>query len=334
MLNTNTIGSDCVIPSTVIMGKNICIHNNVIISPDAILYNNIEEINSINKLLNIGLTAMRSNEYFHDLLIYKQYSYINFNNFKNYGFSFLPSGSINSIRYSNFEFKKNNTNNLLETRVISSDSRVNIIGVALPKYSIFNKSTILQCTRVKNTYNLDNIPKNSYKVFLKKIKQMLLNNNNNKIITYWIFNKNKDVFVEVQTGKVSVYTRKDQERSKQNLYNESIGVILTPNQKVAYSANEERLLKSIVDQPVALVNLPLKDFIFDEKPVSEVFYLLEKMYGITVIYDFNVMGNCYLTANLTDESLFKKLDLICKITHSTYEKTDAQIIIHSEGCLK
>lgn len=146
--------------------------------------------------------------------------------------------------------------------------------------------------------------------------------------------KNKDVFVEVQTGKVSVYTRKDQERSKQNLFNESIGVILTPNQKVAYSTNEERLLKSIVDQPVALVNLPLKDFIFDEKPVSEVFYLLEKMYGITVIYDFNVMENCYLTANLTDESLFKKLDLICKITHSTYEKTDAQIIIHSEGCLK
>lgn len=161
----------------------------------AILYNNIEEINSINKLLNIGLSAMRSNEYFHDLLIYKQYSYINFNNFKNYGFSFLPSGSINSIRYSNFEFKKTNINNLIETRVITSDSRVNVVGVALPKYSIFNKNTIIQCFKVKNTYNLDNIPKNSYKVFLKKIKQMLLNNNNNKIITYWIFNKNKDVFV-------------------------------------------------------------------------------------------------------------------------------------------
>jgi hypothetical protein len=161
----------------------------------AVLYNNIEEIHSINKLLNIGLTAMRSNEYFHDLLIYKQYAYINFNNFKNYGFSFLPYESINSIRYSNFEFKKTNLNNLLETRVLTSDSRVNVVGIALPKYSIFNKNTIIQCTKVKNTYNLDNIPKNSYKVFIKKIKNMLLNNNNNKILTYWIFNKNKDVFV-------------------------------------------------------------------------------------------------------------------------------------------
>jgi hypothetical protein len=165
-----------------------------LINRKAVLYNSIEEINSINKLLNIGLTAMRSNEYFHDLLIYKQYPYINFNNFKNYGFSFLSSESINSIRYSNFEFKKINLNNFLETRIISSDSRVNIIGVALPKYSIFNKSTIIQCTKVKNTYNLDNIQKKSYKYVIKKIKEMLLNNVDNKIIIYWIFNKNKDIF--------------------------------------------------------------------------------------------------------------------------------------------
>jgi hypothetical protein len=161
----------------------------------AILYNNIDEINSINKLLNMDLTAMRSNEYFQDLLLYKQYSYINFNNFKNYGFSFLPSGTINSIRYSNFEFKKTNTNNLLETRVLTSDSRVNVVGIALPKYSIFNKNTIIQCTKIKNTYNLDNIPKQTNKVVLIKIKQMLLNNSDNKAISYFIFNKNKDVYV-------------------------------------------------------------------------------------------------------------------------------------------
>lgn len=73
--------------------------------------------------------------------------------------------------------------------------------------------------------------------------------------------KNRNVSVEVKTGKVSVYTRKDQERAKQNLYKESVGVVLTPNQKVDYSTQEERLLKSIVEQPVALINLPLTDFI-------------------------------------------------------------------------
>jgi CRISPR/Cas system-associated exonuclease Cas4 (RecB family) len=146
--------------------------------------------------------------------------------------------------------------------------------------------------------------------------------------------KNKNVSVEVKTGKVSVYTRKDQERAKQNLFKESVGVVLTPNQKVDYSTDEARLLKSIIEKPVALIDLPPTDFIFDEKPVAEAFSLLEKMYGITVIFDNKAMEQCYITANLSNESLFKKLDLICKITHATYEKTDAQIIIHSEGCLK
>jgi hypothetical protein len=160
----------------------------------AILYNNVEEIISINKLLNIGLSATRSNEYFQDLLIYREYSYINFNNFKNYGFSFLPCHSINAIRYSNFEFKKINMNNFLETRVLSINNRVNVVGVALPKNNLFNTNSVLQCTIIKNTYDLDNIKKNKYEVILKLIKKMLLNNINYKKLSYWIFDKNKDVF--------------------------------------------------------------------------------------------------------------------------------------------
>jgi hypothetical protein len=161
----------------------------------AILYNNTEEINSINKLLNIGLSATRSNEYFQDLLIYREYSYINFNNFKNYGFSFLPCNSINAIRYSNFEFKKINMNNSLETRVLSINNRVNVVGIALPKNNLFSTNSVLQCTKIKNTYNLDNIKQNKYKVILKLIKKMLLNNINYNKLSYWIFDKNKDIFI-------------------------------------------------------------------------------------------------------------------------------------------
>lgn len=176
----------------------------------AILYNTIEEINSINKIFNSGDNAIKNNEYLQDLLIYKNYSYINFNNFKNYGFSFLPINSINSIRYCNFEYKKmNNNNNLLETRVLTSYNRVNIVGIALPKYSIFNNKTIIQCNKIKNTYDLNDIEKNSYKVVLKKIKKMLLNNNDNKIITYWIFNKKKDIFITDTYNDINELTYED-----------------------------------------------------------------------------------------------------------------------------
>jgi transmembrane sensor len=139
----------------------------------------------------------------------------------------------------------------------------------------------------------------------------------------------KEAKVEVKTGKVSVYTRKDLRKAKQHVL---AGVVLTPNQQVAFLEPEERLLKSIVEVPEIIIEAPKQEFIFDEAPVSHVFNFLEKIYGLTVIYDAKTMESCYLTSNLTDESLFDKLDLICKITHSTYEMVDAQIIIHSRGC--
>ncbi len=146
------------------------------------------------------------------------------------------------------------------------------------------------------------------------------------------FENAKDVQVKVKTGRVSVYTRKDLEKVKETSNNIRAGVVLTPNQQVAYSKTDERLLKSIVESPEVIVEAPKKEFVFEETPIAEVFEFLEKIYGISVIYDAKNMEDCYLTANLTEESLFNKLDLICKITHSTYEMVDAQVIIHSKGC--
>lgn len=139
--------------------------------------------------------------------------------------------------------------------------------------------------------------------------------------------------VEVRTGRVSVYMRKDVKKTTQGtLKNEFDGVVLLPNQQAVFSNTEQRLLKSVVEKPVAL-RLPQKsDYLFDEAPIAQVFSLLEKTYGLTVIYDTATMKDCFLTANLAGESLFEKLDLICKITRSSYEMVDGQIVIHSKGC--
>lgn len=142
----------------------------------------------------------------------------------------------------------------------------------------------------------------------------------------------KEAKVEVKTGKVSVYTKKDLEKAQETQQHVMAGVVLTSNQQVAFLETEKRLLKSIVAVPQALVEAPKQEFIFDETPIAEVFDFLEKVYGLSLIYDAKNMETCYLTAHLSDESLFEKLDLICKITHSTYEMVDGQIIIHSRGC--
>ena len=139
--------------------------------------------------------------------------------------------------------------------------------------------------------------------------------------------------VEVRTGRVSVYMRKDVKKATQGtLKNKFDGIVLLPNQQAVFSNTEQRLLKSVVEHPVALRVPQKSDYVFDEAPISEVFSLLEDTYGLTVIYDAATTKDCFLTANLTGESLFEKLDLICKITRSSYEMVDGQIVIHSKGC--
>jgi len=146
------------------------------------------------------------------------------------------------------------------------------------------------------------------------------------------FDNEKDIKVEVRTGKVSVYSRKDIEKAKLQKNNALMGIILTPNQAIEYSVADARLLKSISKHPEILNTNSLPKFVFDEAPIAEVFATLEKAYGIQIIYDEKTMEKCYLTASLSDESLYEKLNLICKITRSSYEIIDAQVVIHSDGC--
>ncbi|QMW05479.1 FecR family protein [Spirosoma foliorum] len=138
--------------------------------------------------------------------------------------------------------------------------------------------------------------------------------------------------VEVRSGRVSVYTRKDIRAARRLQQNESVGVVLTANQQVDFIEKEDRLVKSIVAQPIVLQKIESRDYVFEEAPIDRVFNQLEKTYGLPVLYDPVTVKNCFITANLADESLFDKLNLICRISRATYEIVDGQIIIHSAGC--
>jgi transmembrane sensor len=138
--------------------------------------------------------------------------------------------------------------------------------------------------------------------------------------------------VQVKTGKVSVYTQKETERSEKQDYLLRAGVVLTPNQQVLFDTDDNRLTKSIVEEPVQITTVEKFNFKFEEVPLKDVLAILEKAYGISFNYDEKKIQNCYITANIEKESLYEKLNLICRITNSTYEVVDAQVIIFSKGC--
>jgi transmembrane sensor len=148
------------------------------------------------------------------------------------------------------------------------------------------------------------------------------------------FDNDKEVKVVVKTGKVSVFPMTKEALADERATEKLGGMILTPNQQITYAAKELRLTRSLIPDP-KLLELPIQrqSFEFKGTPISEVFETLEKSYGVKIIFDGEVMHNCYLTASLADEPLFEKINLICKTIGAEYEQMDASIIINSKGCL-
>lgn len=147
------------------------------------------------------------------------------------------------------------------------------------------------------------------------------------------FDSGQDVVVTVQHGQVNVY--QDQPLNQHNTSGRTLeGILVQPNQQVVFSRRNEQFTKKIVDKPAILQSDSLKNsaFVFDESPVAEAFELIKKVYGINIIYSAYDLAGCQLTASLTEESLFEKLDVITKSLGATYQVVDGEIIITAKGC--
>ncbi len=143
------------------------------------------------------------------------------------------------------------------------------------------------------------------------------------------FEKDKEVVVNVKSGKVSVYSQKTFRGQDPEIK----GVVLTPNQQVIFSKEDERLTRNLVEKPVILLtSQELQQFSFNDSAIEQIFSALKKAYGVEIIYDKEVMANCQLTTSLTNENLFEKLDIICAGIEAKYKVVDAQVIISSNGC--
>ncbi|WP_421829829.1 FecR family protein [Larkinella sp.] len=144
---------------------------------------------------------------------------------------------------------------------------------------------------------------------------------------------NRNITVSVRTGRVSVYSPTLATTARPKSDPETIGVVLTPNQQVTYLDLEHRLVKTLVEKPAVLVQkTELPTFTFQNAPISVLMTAIEKTYGVDVVYDEEVMGNCFITTSLEQEDLYDKLNIICKLLGASYKVIDAQIVISGPGC--
>jgi ferric-dicitrate binding protein FerR (iron transport regulator) len=145
------------------------------------------------------------------------------------------------------------------------------------------------------------------------------------------FPGDKKGMIMVRTGKVSVV--KSDKFSVADAKSKNLtGIVLTPNQKVIYDYDSKELKKVLVDTPLLVNNVVKEQFHFNATPISKVFAGLQQAYGITIIYDEDIMYSCSLSATLGTESFYDKLDMICKTINATYVIMDGNIVITSKGC--
>ncbi|WP_026993975.1 FecR family protein [Flectobacillus major] len=142
----------------------------------------------------------------------------------------------------------------------------------------------------------------------------------------------KDIIVRVKTGKVSVLAVANDKQADNHTGPYQVeGVLLLPNQQAILVREETRLVKSLVENP-ELLKSAKPSFVFTDTSVVEVLKALEKGYGIEIVFDEDALKSCQYTGDLSRESLYEKLDVICKSIEANYQILDTSIVVSSKGC--
>jgi transmembrane sensor len=138
-----------------------------------------------------------------------------------------------------------------------------------------------------------------------------------------------EVKVLVRTGRVAVTPIKSKNAASENTKE----LLLIPNQQALFSTRDNAILKTIIDFPDEIKKIKKEEVLsFENRPITEVFEILEKVYGVPIIYDRTAMAKCLLHVEFTNESLFQKLDIITQTIGGSYTVTDGQVMISGNGC--
>ncbi len=140
--------------------------------------------------------------------------------------------------------------------------------------------------------------------------------------------------VAVITGKVVVEKAQGTDRGNTDIVENK--VVLKPNEKVTFFRNSEHYITGLVDNPIMIEKTDEftqpEAFDFDEIPLSQILEKLERAYGVSIaVSDDSILG-CQITADLSSDNLYGKMELICAIMNAKYEITGNTILLSGGVC--
>jgi hypothetical protein len=141
----------------------------------------------------------------------------------------------------------------------------------------------------------------------------------------------KEFKVLVRTGKVGVYHQTN--RFRTNSVKQINTIILTPDQQIVFNRKDGNIVKVSPDTSLLSANKRLtRGFNFSNVPLGDVIQSLKTAYGVKITYSQKNMGNCELTARLSNQPLFDKINAICQALDASFVMRGDTIIINGKGC--
>ena len=141
--------------------------------------------------------------------------------------------------------------------------------------------------------------------------------------------QNQPAIVSVRTGQVAVYTRR---AFAQASHQPRAALLLMPNQQATFDKTADRLTKKLVAQPLPIPTRLPNALNFENRPVTEVIAELERIYGVRIVCDHELLSQCRVTVLLENEPLFDQLSLLCKLIDGHYQIADTTIVLTASGC--
>ena len=133
----------------------------------------------------------------------------------------------------------------------------------------------------------------------------------------------ENIEVVVLTGKVSLTSVTDKQ-----------GVIVLPNEKAIYNGKHKQLAKEVTisEEKESAVTGTAYSMNFEDTQMKEIITRIEGKFDVQVSTSDPKLGNCMITADFTDQSLDRTLNMISQALGLDYEIKDKTIILRGAGC--
>ncbi|MGC1243143.1 MAG: FecR family protein [Chryseosolibacter sp.] len=132
-----------------------------------------------------------------------------------------------------------------------------------------------------------------------------------------------DIEVLVLTGKVALYSK-----------GRSDSLIVLPNEKAVYHSAQNRMTKVVVkeNEKIAKTAGTQYSMRFNATRMNEIIRRIEEKFDVRVSLTEERLSNCTITADFTDQSLDRTLNMISQSLEIEYEINDHEVTLSGAGC--